>query len=140
MDCFLESITVQLLPVHLTCVLQSVMLLLVESTDRTLSQWHSTLCSLLRVSYFQIVHPCYHPHSIKLIVNWFLFSVVTMADALGDIVATNNNTHLGIVGRDLEEIPQELHGRFGSAVESLDFSFNQISYVSISFPLSRSKC
>jgi len=49
------------------------------------------------------------------------------ADLLSDVKPTNNGTHLSVVGKDMTEIPNDLHSRFGSGIEEIDFSFNQIS-------------
>jgi len=43
------------------------------------------------------------------------------------IELTNNGTHLSLVGKDLASIPRDLHGRFGGSIQSLDFSFNQLT-------------
>eukprot|EP01080_Neovahlkampfia_damariscottae_P008255 gene8255-79_t len=42
---------------------------------------------------------------------------------------TNNQTHLSVAARDIEEIPDNLYSLFGTQIESLDFSYNQIKKI-----------
>lgn len=48
---------------------------------------------------------------------------------LSNLKLSNDGKHLSVAGLDLESIPEEIHGRFGGNVESLDFSFNNIKFV-----------
>lgn len=46
---------------------------------------------------------------------------------------SNNGTHLSLVGKDLDHVPKNIHSHFGSSIESLDLSFNNITYVSFGY-------
>ncbi|KAL9658291.1 hypothetical protein ABK040_015611 [Willaertia magna] len=50
-------------------------------------------------------------------------------DPLDDAQLTNNGKHLSIVGKDLKIVPPNIYSKYGSNIESLDFSFNQLTTI-----------
>lgn len=55
----------------------------------------------------------------------------TIDTILKEAKLTENGTHLSLVGKGLDHIPREIHGKFGSYIVSLDLSWNDIRCVCV---------